>query len=85
MDWATLIAALIAAIQKCREKQSDAEVFDAIREGGFQARFSLRQIGRTNGLSGRRLNEFVRETIADLEEADDDELKGVMRQAGCSI
>jgi hypothetical protein len=85
MDWVTLIAAVIAMIQKCRENQSDEQIFETIRTAGFQTRFALRQIAREQGLSGRRLHEFVRESITDLNETDDEELKSVMRQAGCSI
>lgn len=85
MDWITLITTIIAEIQKCRQTQSDAQIFDTMRSGGLQTRFILRRIAREQGMSRRETNDFVRDSLNDLEEADDNELKSVMRQAGCSI
>lgn len=82
MPWAELIPLIMQIIRDCQQDdQTDDEIFQTIRGGGFMVRYSLRQIARDKGLPIRQRNQWINETLDDLANAEDVEIHQLIREA----
>ena len=81
MDWERILDLVMALIERCTNQDGEEAVMATLRKGGPPVRRALRNKLRAKGLRGRELWDKVRELMADLEDATDEDIRELIEDA----